>query len=136
MKFVGRNQELDDLDRLYKAKESKLAVIYGRRRIGKSSLVDHFMLDKKHLRFEGLEQGRTDAQIAQFMFDLSEQTGDELLKQVRFNSWLPVFDYLTKYFSQAKDKYILFMDEFQWLAVNQSKLISLLKKYWDQMKGY
>lgn len=132
MKFVGRNQELHDLDQLYKAKESKLAVLYGRRRIGKSCLVDHFMLGKKHLRFEGLEQGRTKAQIAQFIFDLSKQTDDELLKQVKLNSWEPVFDYLTKLFSQTKDKYILFMDEFQWLAVNQSKLVSLLKKYWDQ----
>lgn len=132
MEFVGREQELYDLNQLYKTKGSKLAVVYGRRRVGKSSLVERFMLDKKHLRFEGLEQGRTKAQIAQFVFDLSEQVNDELLKQVKLDSWLPILDYLTKFFSQTKDKYILFLDEFQWLAVNQTKLISLLKKYWDQ----
>lgn len=132
MKFVGRKQELHDLTELYKAKESKLAVLYGRRRIGKSSLISHFMHDKKHLHFEGLEHGRTKAQLAQFVFDLSKQVNDELLKQVKVDTWEPIFDYLTKLFSQTKDKYILFLDEFQWLAANQSKLISILKKYWDQ----
>ncbi len=132
MKFVGREKELYDLNQLHQASESKLSVIYGRRRIGKSCLVDHFMSGKKHLRFEGLEQGRTKAQIAQFVLDLSQQTGDELLKQVKLNSWEPVLDYLTQFFSRTQDKYILFLDEFQWLAVNQTKLVSLLKKYWDQ----
>lgn len=132
MKFIGRKQELYDLTELYKAKESKLAVLYGRRRVGKSCLVSHFMQDKKHLHFEGLEQGRTKAQLTQFVFDLSKQVNDELLKQVKLDSWEPILDYLTKLFSQSQEKYILFLDEFQWLAANQSKLVSILKKYWDQ----
>jgi AAA+ ATPase superfamily predicted ATPase len=132
MKFIGREHELLELTELYHSKESKLAVLYGRRRVGKSCLINHFMRDKKHLRFEGLEQGRTKAQLAQFMFDLSNQVNDELLKQVKVQSWEPVLDYLTKFFSQNNEKYILFLDEFQWLAANQSKLVSILKKYWDQ----
>lgn len=132
MKFIGRKQELEELTKLYAAKESKLAVIYGRRRIGKSCLISHFMRDKKHLHFEGIEQKNTKAQLAQFLFDLSKQVDDGLLKQVKLDSWEPVFDYLTKVFAQSTHKYILFLDEFQWLAVNQTKLVSLLKKYWDQ----
>ncbi|MCE3238348.1 MAG: hypothetical protein K0R24_1329 [Gammaproteobacteria bacterium] len=132
MKFIGRDQELYSLNQMYKAKESKLAVLYGRRRVGKSCLVSYFMQDKKHLYFEGLEQGRTKAQIAQLLFDLSKQVNDELLKRVKLDSWEPILDYLTKFFSQSKEKYILFLDEFQWLAANQSRLVSLLKKYWDQ----
>src|SRR5580704_17279809 len=114
MKFVGRKQEVNDLTELYNAKESKMAVLYGRRRVGKSCLVNHFMRNKKHLHFEGLEQGRTKAQLAQFVFDLSKQVNDELLKQVKVSSWEPILDYLTKIFSQSNEKYILFLDEFQW----------------------
>ena len=132
MKFVGRKQELSDLTELYNSRESKLVVLYGRRRIGKSCLIDYFMRDKKHLRFEGLEQGRTKAQLAQFMQDLSKQTNDKLLKHVKPDSWELIFDYLTEFFSQSKETYILFLDEFQWLAANQTKLVSILKKYWDQ----
>jgi uncharacterized protein len=130
-KFIGRESEIQELNRLYRAKEAKLAVIYGRRRVGKSSLMEQFMADKKHLRFEGLEHLRTKDQIAQFMADLSRQVGDPLLGALDLENWSPVFDYLTRFFSQQNKKYVIFFDEFQWLAANQTKLVSLLKKYWD-----
>jgi AAA+ ATPase superfamily predicted ATPase len=132
MKFIGREQELYDLTELYEAKESKLAVLYGRRRVGKSCLVNHFLQDKKHLRFEGLEKGRTQTQLDRFVLALSKQVDDELLTQVKLDSWEPILNYLTKYFSESKEKTILFLDEFQWLAANQSRLVSILKIYWDQ----
>lgn len=129
--FIGRTQELTQLKRLYDAKTSKLVVIYGRRRIGKSTLIEHFMASKDHLHFEGLEGGSTKDQLTQFLYDLSEQVGDPLLKEVKPTSWLPVLDYLTKLFARKKSKTIIFMDEFQWLSVNQNKLVSLIKKVWD-----
>lgn len=131
MKFVGRKFEIQNLNRLYQSKEGKLVVIYGRRRVGKSRLVEQFIAQKKYLRFEGLESARTQAQITQFVHDLGNQLNDTLLGQVKLDSWPPLFDYLTNLFDQSKDKYILFMDEFQWLAANQNKLVALLKKYWD-----
>lgn len=132
MKFVGRDRELDHLTKLYNSKESKLVVLYGRRRIGKSCLITHFMRDKKHLRFEGLEQGRTQAQIAQFIFDLSKQLNNDILKEAKLSSWEPLFNHLASIFAKDTEKKILFLDEFQWLAANQSKLVGIIKKYWDQ----
>jgi AAA+ ATPase superfamily predicted ATPase len=132
MAFVGRDYELTELERLYHAKGSKLIAIYGRRRIGKSYLIDHFMKNKKHLRFEGLEQGNTIVQLSQFTHDLSKQVNDPLLTQIQVRTWLPLLDYLTRLFSTKKEKTILFLDEFQWLSVGQGKLVSLIKKYWDQ----
>lgn len=131
MKFVGRELEIQSLNRLYQNPNSKLVVIYGRRRVGKSTLIEEFMRGKPHLRFEGLEKGRTKIQIAQFILDLSNQLNDPILKQAKLDSWPPLFDYLTDFFAKQKKKNILFLDEFQWLAANQSKLVSLIKKYWD-----
>lgn len=132
MRFIGRESEIQYLKNLYQDKGSKLIVIYGRRRVGKSTLVEEFIRGKNYLKFEGLEKARTKAQISQFAADLSAQLNDTLLEHTKFNSWLPVFDYLTKYFSHQKQKTILFLDEFQWIAANQSKLVSIIKKYWDQ----
>lgn len=131
MKFIGRHLEILELNQLHESDEAKLVVIYGRRRVGKSRLMEQFMAGKAHLRFEGLERLRTKAQIAQFMEDLSKQVGDPLLQEVSLNAWSPVFEYLTRFFARQNQKYILFLDEFQWLAANQTKLVSLLKKYWD-----
>lgn len=131
MLFVGRESELEDLNRHYKSNTSKLLVIYGRRRVGKSTLIEQFISDKKHLRFEGLENTRTIGQLDHFTHDLSVQLNDPILSQARLQSWLPLFDYLTRIFADKKQKYVLFLDEFQWLAAGQTKLVSILKKYWD-----
>jgi uncharacterized protein len=130
--FVGRNEELTELNHLYKAKTSKLAVLYGRRRIGKSFLIEHFCKNKSLIRFEGLEGEETPAQIKSFTNDLIKQINDPILKSVHFKNWIEVFDYLTTYLAKEKTKTILFFDEFQWLAAGHGTLVSLLKKYWDQ----
>lgn len=58
--FVGRDQEIDRLEALHSKKGSCISVIYGRRRIGKSSLISEFSEKKKYLKFEGLEGEHTD----------------------------------------------------------------------------
>lgn len=131
MAFIGRHQEIQELTQLYCSKEAKLAVIYGRRRVGKSRLIEQFMVGKRHLRFEGLEHLRTKDQLTYFMKDMSRQLHDPLLQEVSLDSWAPVFDRLTRFFDEQNEKIILFLDEFQWLAAGQTKLVSLLKKYWD-----
>ena len=132
MLFIGRNTELEELNHLYSMKSSKLVVLYGRRRVGKSALIEAFVADKPNLQFEGLEGVTTPGQISQFMDDLSLQLNDPILARTKLDRWNLVFDYLTKYFTQSKKKHVLFLDEFQWLAANQSKLISIIKKYWDK----
>lgn len=133
MVFVGRGNELNEFNALYKAPGAKLVVVYGRRRVGKSTLIEQFMSDKPHLHFDGLEKVRTKGQIEQFTLDLARQINEPLLKNVRFDDWTTVFDYLTDYLSKnKKKKTVILLDEFQWLAVGRSKLVSLIKSYWDR----
>jgi len=129
--FVGREDEISSLNRLYKGKKSNLVVIYGRRRIGKSALVDKLCKGKSFLKFEGLEGERSSIQIANFTADLNRQINDPFLKHMKFSDWDSVFYYLTDRIKKNNKKIIIFFDEFQWMSANQSKLISILKKVWD-----
>ncbi len=45
--FIGRTRELAALDRLYQSDRFEFAVIYGRRRVGKTTLINQFINDKK-----------------------------------------------------------------------------------------
>lgn len=53
--FIGRHRELDTLNKLYNSDKFEFAVIYGRRRVGKTALINQFIGDKKVIYFMGVE---------------------------------------------------------------------------------
>ncbi len=132
--FVGRTHEIELLNEMYNSDKSELVVLYGRRRVGKSSLVRKFAERKTCFYvFEAVEGESTPSQIRHFTEQLKRQTQDPVLESVNFQTWDMVFSYLTDRIvnQPGKKKRILFFDEIQWMAVGRSKLISLLKFYWD-----
>ena len=53
--FIGRERELNALERLYQSNKFEFAVIYGRRRVGKTALINKFIDDKNAIYFMGVE---------------------------------------------------------------------------------
>ncbi len=132
--FVGRKNELKLLNDAYRSGKDELVVLYGRRRIGKSSLVKCFAKKKKfYYGFEALEGETTHGQIDHFSQQLKKQIDDPILDSVRFANWEQVFTYLTEKIikRKTKTKKILFLDELPWMAAGRIRLVSLLKYYWD-----
>lgn len=95
-------------------------------------MIEHFLEGKtSKLFFEGQENEQTGEQLKLFSNELRKQSQNSYLKD--FDSWHEAFDYLTEnIFRRKKQKHILVLDELQWLAAGQSKLISLIKLYWDR----
>ena len=56
-RFIGRKEELNKLYSLYQAKGFQMAVVYGRRRIGKSTLLAEFIKDKKAIYYMATKVG-------------------------------------------------------------------------------
>jgi AAA+ ATPase superfamily predicted ATPase len=133
--FTGRTVELRLLEQAYSSEKSELAVIYGRRRIGKSALVAQFLRGKPHaFSFEALEDDSTAAQLRHFSRRLARHLNEPLLERTDFKDWDSAFDYFTRnVLIPEKDgkKFIIFLDELQWMAVGKSALVGLLKYYWD-----
>ncbi|MBN1577152.1 MAG: AAA family ATPase [Chitinispirillaceae bacterium] len=133
--FVGRTRELQLLETAYSSDKSELAVIYGRSGIGRSALVAQFLRNKyQFFSFEAPETVGTSTQLSHFTRRLARHTGDPSLEGTGFQDWYQAFDYATKkVFLQQKDgkKYILFLDELQWMAVGKNALIGLLAHFWD-----
>ena len=53
--FIGRKYELLQLNRLYNSGKFEFAVIYGRRRVGKTAIINEFVKDKNAICFTGVE---------------------------------------------------------------------------------
>ena len=133
--FIGRRQELTALEEAYKTSRAELVVLYGRRRVGKSSLIAEFARKKSNvLSFEALEGDPPDKQIRHFLAQLGKQVGDPLISSAPLSSWREVFDLITERVLRSdrrRKKRVLFFDEVQWMAAGRSRLVSLLKYYWD-----
>lgn len=131
--IYGRAEEIRILETDYKRKESSIVVVYGRRRIGKSALVQSYAKEKPRFLFEAIEEQKLNLQIAHFLDQLKQQHHDDLSENLSFDSWEQIFRYLSKIFSERDQskKLVFYLDELQWMATGHSKLISLLKYVWD-----
>ena len=55
MRFVGRDRELKKLNELYQEEEFQFVVIYGRRRVGKTMLINEFLKKKRSVYYMAVE---------------------------------------------------------------------------------
>jgi len=129
IRFVGRTAELRALKGFLAKPEPAVAVIYGRRRIGKSLLIQQALAGRPALVFEGLENRPKREQIAAFLFQLARQTplagigGDT-------RNWRDALIRLQPVLEQRPAWIIL--DEFQWMANYRREMVSDLKLVWEQ----
>ena len=132
--FRGRSEELNSLRSLINFKKASLAVILGRRRIGKSSLVHEFSKEfKKFYEFHGLAPRKSTNNLTQlnnFAAQLKEQFGGAVTK---LTSWDEAFDQLYKELlsSAHKKTTLLFFDELSWMGKYDQDFAGKLKIAWD-----
>ena len=125
--FIGRDEELQALRTAIQAREPHLAVIYGRRRIGKTSLIRHAVGREPVLFIEGLENQSTQAQIQSFLMQASRQLRKKLPEAKNWHEALMGLDNVLQ-----KRRMTIVLDEFQWLANYRQELVSTLKMVWEQ----
>ncbi len=105
-----------------------IAVLYGRRRIGKTELIRQATKQKPTLFFEGIENSSKSEQIDAFLFQIEphlvEQPKNKPVK------WREAFQLLTPFLKEKP--HVVVLDELQWLANYRSDLIVDLKLIWDQ----
>lgn len=135
MKFIGRNYECGLLKEQWEKDGANLIAIYGRRRIGKTRLVEEFYKDKKLWKFDGLERQPKHRQIRSFLSSLTMHTKNPLLETAACKDWLDVFKLLDRAISGSPHKYrmTLFLDELPYMANRRVEMISDLKWAWDNL---
>lgn len=123
--FIGRKQELSALEQMYSEDKFQCVIVYGRRRVGKTTLLSHFAKDKCHVIFSAKES-TSKALLREFIQKIYTKIGLDISACL---NWESAFEAIGEY---SKDKQlVLVMDEFPYLARADKSIKSMLQNLID-----
>lgn len=128
--FIGRETELARLHSLYCSDKFEFVAIYGRRRVGKTSLINEFIKDKEAIYFFGLETSSKDNLENLSRSIMAYQLGHNSADAPVFPSFQAALN--SVYEAATKRRVILVIDEYPYLAASYPGFSSLLQKVIDQ----
>ena len=112
-KFIDREEELNTLEGEYRREGASLVILYGRRRVGKTSLISEFIKDKKALYFLASEESESQNRL-DFKNKAADFINNDLLREANVSIWDMIFKTIAD--SAFETKPILVIDEFQYLG--------------------
>ncbi|MCC8119075.1 MAG: ATP-binding protein [Bacteroidales bacterium] len=129
-KFIARERECTELDRCLNSNRSELVIIYGRRRVGKTYLIDEFFDNKFDFKYVGARNQKKRTLLQNFSRTLKRFSGKSI---GRLDTWSDAFYALENYLeSLPKDrKKIIFFDEMPWMDTRRSDFVSALEYFWN-----
>jgi len=129
--FIGRDQELKVLNKLYKSGRLEVAIMYGRRRVGKTELINHFCKGKKSVIFTAVENS-AEYNLNTFIEAVHKSrlrsSGETFAKMIP-RDFVQLLDLIASI--AKKEKIILVIDEYPYLAKAEKSFSSILQKYID-----
>ena len=128
--FINRKDELNHLEEEYQKDSPRFVIIFGRRRIGKTALIEKFGKNKENFIYYLADQQTQTLQIESFKTQINQYANDEILNRMQFETWDQLFGYLSKTLP-ADERMILAIDEVTYLIKSTPAFPSILQKYWD-----
>lgn len=134
--MIGRDKEIKELKKIFSSNKTEMVAIYGRRRVGKTYLVDEVFQNRITFRHTGLSpletepQGLLEAQLDHFYNSLKIQGMKDEKKP---GNWLDAFFLLEKLLQNIDDgtRQVVFLDELPWLDTPRSGFIRAFEGFWN-----
>ena len=134
--MIGRKREIKELNKLYERNRAELVAVYGRRRVGKTYLIDEVFADRITFRHAGLApdeedpKGLLSAQLEHFYNSL-DMFG--MKAENKPSSWMEAFLLLEKFLQRIDDgsRQVVFLDELPWLDTPRSGFIRAFEGFWN-----
>ncbi|WP_290812761.1 ATP-binding protein [Halovivax sp.] len=122
-RFVNREDELSRLRGCYESDDAELVVLFGRRRLGKTKLVQHSLADRDDAVVYQATETTSQVQLDEFV-DVAAETYPEI--QTIKRDWEALLGYL------GDRDAIVVLDEFPYLIDADRSLPSVIQRLWDQ----
>ncbi|MFV9631781.1 MAG: ATP-binding protein [Methanosarcinales archaeon] len=124
-KFINRDKDIDFLESKYHDHSPQVIILYGRRRVGKSSLIQQFMKNKQSIYYLASRTVQ-DLQISDFIDTIKRELNDEQISDLRKN-WEVIF----KYLAVSQDRIVIAIDEIPYLIESDKALTSTFQRIID-----
>lgn len=128
MNFIAREKELETLNSEYE-REGSFVVIYGRRRVGKTTLIKEFLKGKPAFYYLATKEIESQC-MKRFAGMIARTTGNQSIAKAAFNDWVDLFRLVADY--QSNEKKILVIDEFPYLVKTNDAFPSIVQYVWDE----
>ena len=132
--LIGREREIRRLDRVKDETEAQLVIIYGRRRVGKTFLINEYFDYDFDFKFTGSFSQNKQTQLKNFQLELNHYSGKEYSKP---KDWTEAFSMLRDYL-ETKDvnkKQVVFFDEMPWMDNQKSGFLPAFEWFWNAWAG-
>lgn len=130
-KFIDRESELKQLHELYQRDQNgTLVILYGRRRLGKTTLLKQFSQNIPYCYFMADRAGEESLKQS-IAISMASALDEPILQSVSYPSWYDLFAAFDKFRPREK-KFLLIFDEYQYLCQVQPAFSSFIQKWWDE----
>jgi uncharacterized protein len=128
--FIGRARELEALASAYVATGGQLVLLYGRRRIGKTYLLQHFSEQRRTVFYQATRQAAP-IELAAFSSEVAAALGPfPVPGAYAFTGWEEALDYVVQH--SGRERLVVILDEFPYLCESTPGLPSVIQRWWDR----
>ena len=127
--FIDRESEMETLQNEYNRNGSSLVIMYGRRRVGKTTLISEFIKDKPALFFLASEESEAQNRNA-FKDKAADFLESELLKNADIKNWEVIFKTIAD--TSFDSKPVIVIDEFQYIGKSNPAFPSIFQRIWEE----
>ncbi|MDO4552131.1 MAG: ATP-binding protein [Bacillota bacterium] len=129
LQFVDREKEMENLQNEYARDGASLVIMYGRRRVGKTTLISEFIRDKRAMFFLASEESEAQNRNA-FKDKAAEFIGNNLLRAASVPSWDAIFKAIME--TPFDSKPVIVIDEFQYIGKSNPAFPSVFQRIWEE----
>ncbi len=128
--IIGRKKECDRLDECMNADQAQLVIVYGRRRVGKTYLINEYFENRFAFKITGAYGQPKEVQLKIFDTSLSRQKRNNKLNS---KDWFDAFNNLRDYLESldTTEKQVIFFDEMPWLDTQKSSFLAAFEWFWN-----
>lgn len=129
--MIGRKTEIKKIELLLRSERSEFLAVTGRRRVGKTFLIDTLLQDDYCFSLTGIQNGNTQQQLINFGIKLAEYKGS--FSPITSQNWQMAFLQLKAHLMtlSKETKQVIFIDELPWVATARSGFIQMLAHFWN-----